>query len=437
MKKTIWDYRPEEVIGLFREHVDAVLVADAETDEYRAFFRKGVFTDLISERGTYSELIEALWFHLSESQEKITENYHVFVPSYGKFTGKVSKRLRLTVDGQDTPVIAQMTVYPVAESQYLFLLDEMDNSEYLQESATSKKVDTIQSSFLFSMFFDLGRNTTSSLSVTEISDDTVHAEISYSDWRHMIVNMFGPDDQALFLERTDPEYLKKNFTPGKTSSYDCMMMNLEGKFIWVKLIFSRVETTNEDDYRFVFMVQNIHENLMELFGELKKYEQLALTDSMTGLFNHGRMETEISNAIESIKKQEERSFLLFTDIDFFKNINDRYGHAAGDRALRTFAEVITGQISGKKAVAGRWGGEEFLIVCYGEDPGEIRALAENLRAQVEKTDFPEVGHFTCSVGMTALRADDTVKDAFERVDRALYQAKNAGRNRIMAADEGL
>lgn len=432
--KTIWDYTPDDLVGIIRDHVDAVLVADAEVNEYRAFIRNGIFEKVIGESGKYTELIETLWFHFSESQEKITEKYHVFLPSYGRFSGKISKRVRLHSDGSDAPSIVQMSVYPIDENRYIMLFDELDNSEYQQEFETNKKVDTIQNSFLFSMFFDLVRDTTSSLNVTEISDDTVHAEISYSNWRNMIVNMIGSDDQALFLEKTDPEYLKKNFLPGKTSSFDCLMQNLEGKYIWVKLIFSRVETTNEDDYRFVFMVQNIHENSMELFSTLKKYEHLALTDSLTGLFNHGRMETELSNAIEELKKQEQQAFLLFTDIDFFKSINDQYGHAAGDQALRSFAGLISAQLKDRKAVAGRWGGEEFLAVHYDSDPQAILALAEDLRGKVENTEFPLVGHFTCSIGITALNAADTPKEAFERVDRALYRAKESGRNRIVCAE---
>ena len=431
---TIWDYTLEELTGLVRDHVDAVLAADAETNEYRAFVRKGIFEKLIGEQGKYTDLIETLWFHLSESREKITENYHVFLPSYGKFSGKISKRIRLTADESHHSAVAQMTVYPIAENRYVILLDELDNSEYQQEFETSAKVDTIQNSFLFSMFFDLVRDTTSSLSVTEISDETVHAEISYSSWRQMIVNMIDADDQALFLERTDPEYLKRNFYPGKTSSFDCLMQNLEGKYIWVKLIFSRVETTNEEDYRFVFMVQDIHENFMELFSTLKKYEHLALTDSLTGLFNHGRMETELSNAIESMKKKEQHASLLFMDIDYFKNINDQRGHAAGDQALKAFAGIIKEQIRAKKAVAGRWGGEEFLIVCYEADPEGIHTLAEGIRQQVEKTDFPEAGHFTCSIGTTGLKTEDTPKSAFERADKALYLAKEQGRNGVMSAD---
>ena len=431
--KSIWEYTVDDLIGLIREHVDAVLIADAETNEYRSFIHKGVFKKLIGDQGKYTELIKTLWFHLGESQEKITDNYMVFLPSYGKFSGKISKRVRMTEAESGNPFIAQMTVYPLAENRYVILMDALDDSEYQREHEVSKKVNTIQNSFLFSMFFDLSRDTTSSLSVTEISDETVHADIPYSGWRNMIVNMFRPEDQGLFLERTDPEYLKKHFAPGATSSFDCLMQNLEGKFIWVKLIFSRVETTNADDYRFVFMVQNIHENSMELFSTLKKYENLALTDSLTGLYNHGRMETEISNALEGLKRQQRPALLLFADIDYFKTINDQRGHAAGDKALRNFANLISEQIGGKEAVAGRWGGEEFLIVCYDTDAESAGALAEELRKKVETADFEDAGHFTVSIGVAEMKAEDTPAAAFDRVDKALYQAKEAGRNRVVAA----
>ena len=114
-----------------------------------------------------------------------------------------------------------------------------------------KKTDTIQNSYLFSMYVDLIKNTTNSVNVAEISTDSINYDVSYSDWRNMIVNMFLPDDQATFMERTNPEYLKQNLKPGKTTSFDCQMKNLEGVFIWVKLIFSRVKT-NDEEFEFVF-----------------------------------------------------------------------------------------------------------------------------------------------------------------------------------------
>jgi len=277
------------------------------------------------------------------------------------------------------------------------------------------------------MYIDLVQNTTSSISITEISDETVNSSISYTDWRMMIVNMIGPDDQKLFLERSDPEYLKANFVPGRTSSFDCLMMNLEGKYIWVKLIFSRAETRYDDDYRFVFMVQNIHENTVELMDELKKYEEMASKDPLTNLYNHGRMETELKNAMDYRKKQGAVSVMIL-DIDYFKNVNDTFGHSVGDVTLKYFARELLDYVKDKNAAVGRWGGEEFVIVGYDRSISSMAEMAEEVREIVFSTDFPVVGQITCSIGVTELGENDSSDDTFNRMDKALYQAKTDGRN---------
>ncbi len=319
-------------------------------------------------------------------------------------------------------------VYPVGDERYIFIMNELDSSENVRENATQKKVSTIQNTYLFSMYIDLADDSTSSLNISEISEDAVHATISYSEWRMMIVNMIGQDDQKLFLERTDPEYLKKNFIPGRTSSFDCLMMNLEGKYIWVKLIFSRAQTTNEDDYRFVFMVQNIHEDSVKLFDELKKYEELALTDALTEVYNHGRVETEIRNALDSRKKYDKKVSTLILDIDHFKNVNDTFGHSVGDNILKHFASLVKDYVKDDGAVVGRWGGEEFVVVYYDLDFAEVQNKAEGLRDSIENTDFPGVGKVTCSIGLTEMTKADSVESAFERMDKAMYNAKSEGRN---------
>ena len=341
VEKALEDYSVEDIPELIKGYVDAVVVADYELNKYRSIFRKGMFENFLDDEGSYHDLIEKLVFHFYESNEKITEDYRVFLSSYGEFQGKYSRRIKLRLEDDSQPHMIQMSVYPLTDQKkYLFIMDELDDNEYEEEYSTTKKVNTIQNTFLFSMYIDLVHDTTSSISITEISDETVNASIKYSDWRFMIVNMIWPEDQDQFLRRTDPEYLKKNFTPGRTASFDCMMQNLEGKYIWVKLIFSRAETNNEDDYRFVFMVQNIHDNSVELLSALKKYEELALTDSLTGVYNHGGIETELYNAINKRQKSEESVSLMMLDLDYFKKVNDTYGHSAGDITLKTFSKII-------------------------------------------------------------------------------------------------
>ena len=285
MGKNITDYTVEDIVQFIKGNIDALLLVDAQTDTYKTVIKRGMFTNFIDEEGSYKDLIEKLWFHFNGTFDKITEDYQVFIPTYGKFSGKYSRKLKLDSNGELHAV--QMTIYPVEENYYLIIFDELDNSEYMKDFLTNEKVTTIQNTYLFSMYVDLVKDSTSSISITEISDETVHSELKYTDWRMMIVNMIWPDDQPMFLERTDPEYLKKNLLPGRTSSFDCLMQNLEGKFIWVKLIFSRAETVNADeDFRYVFMVQDIHEDSVQLMSTLKKYEELASKDTLTDVFNH-------------------------------------------------------------------------------------------------------------------------------------------------------
>ena len=431
VEKALEDYSVEDIPELIKGYVDAVVVADYELNKYRSIFRKGMFENFLDDEGSYHDLIEKLVFHFNESNEKITEDYRVFLSSYGEFQGKYSRRIKIRLEDDSQPHMIQMSVYPLTDQKkYLFIMDELDDNEYEEEYSTTKKVNTIQNTFLFSMYIDLVHDTTSSISVTEISDDTVNASIKYSDWRFMIVNMIWPEDQDQFLRRTDPEYLKKNFTPGRTASFDCMMQNLEGKYIWVKLIFSRAETNNEDDYRFVFMVQNIHDNSVELLSALKKYEELALTDSLTGVYNHGGIETELYNAINKRQKSEESVSLMMLDLDYFKKVNDTYGHSAGDITLKTFSKIIKDYVSEENAAVGRWGGEEFVIIAYGRSADQFYEMAEQLRKKVEEYEFPEIGHISCSIGVTELKKDDNFDDAFNRLDKAMYTSKNEGRNKV-------
>ena len=421
-------YTLEKALDHIKQCADAIVIVDESTDRYRTMKKQGVFEKLLNETGSYKELFQKLWFHFNYSEESITENYHVFIPLLGKFSGKYSKRLQLMNEGVNFTI--QMTIYPLEDSvHYIFLLDELGKDVTDEETFTDKKVNTIQNTYLFSMYVDLVKDTTSSISITEVSDEAMdNSKISYSAWRMMIVNMIWPDDQPLFLERSDPEYLKKNIAPGRTSSFDCQMQNLNGEYIWVKLIFSRAETKNVDDFRFVYMVQNIHENAVELMSTLKKYEVLASKDTLTGLYNHGRIETEIMNAVEDFKKTDDSVSMMILDIDYFKRVNDEFGHAVGDMTLTHFADLMSGFCNDYECCVGRWGGEEFVAVFYKMDKESLFKAAEQLREKVMNEKFNRVGQITCSIGVTGVDSKDTASDVFERMDRALYKAKADGRN---------
>ncbi|MBP5568201.1 MAG: GGDEF domain-containing protein [Treponema sp.] len=430
------DYTKETVSNLLFEKIDAIIIVDVNEDKYRTIKKNGLFETFLQEEGNYKSLVEKLWFHFSNKSDKIADDYHVFIPMIGQFKGKYVDRIKISID--DKIHLIQISIYPLDEiqSKYMFLMDELDNSESLREFLTDKKIDTIQSSFLFSMYVDLVKDIAYSINVTEISSNPQSYDLKYTDWRMMIVNMIWPDDQKLFLERTDPEYLKNNLTPGQTTSFDCQMKNLEGVFIYVKLIFSRANTSNNDDFRFVFMVQDIHENSIKLFDTLRKYEELASKDPLTSIFNHGRIETEIRNAIDRFNTKGHIASFMMLDIDYFKKVNDEFGHSVGDQVLKQFVKEVNDFLEPYDIKMGRWGGEEFVCVCYNMDINQIHKIADELREKIAGVEFEKCGKLTCSVGLTDITAGDTAEIVFDRVDKSMYEAKTNGRNCVVIKKAG-
>ncbi len=165
----------------------------------------------------------------------------------------------------------------------------------------------------------------------------------------------------------------------------------------------------------------------------------ARTDSLTGVLNHraliGRLEQELSRA----RRSEQCLSVLFLDVDHFKEINDSYGHDAGDAVLREVSRLVKGTLRAEDTV-GRYGGEEFVILLPGAERQESLGIAERIRATIAAHSFTGTGG--ASVGMTVSLgvatypdAGGTQADLLRSADRALYQAKRLGRNRVSVAPE--
>jgi diguanylate cyclase (GGDEF)-like protein len=122
------------------------------------------------------------------------------------------------------------------------------------------------------------------------------------------------------------------------------------------------------------------------------------------------------------------------DIDNFKAVNDRLGHQAGDRILADVARLLRDGL-GADGTVGRWGGEEFILVCPGDDEAAAAARAETLRQTLAAHRFADVGRTTASFGVAAWRPGDRVEDIVGRADAALYGAKRDGRNRVRTSEE--
>jgi diguanylate cyclase (GGDEF)-like protein len=170
----------------------------------------------------------------------------------------------------------------------------------------------------------------------------------------------------------------------------------------------------------------------ELQSEKEKYRRLSTLDALTRVLNrHG-----IEAFVEGLRASESRCSVILIDLDHFKAINDHRGHHMGDRVLRTVGEILKSHTRHTDGL-GRWGGEEFILVCPGASLSSAADLAEKLRHRILQTNFipedPLV--ITASFGVAVAQSGQSFEDAFRQADQALYLAKNRGRNCVVAATD--
>jgi two-component system cell cycle response regulator len=165
--------------------------------------------------------------------------------------------------------------------------------------------------------------------------------------------------------------------------------------------------------------------------------EAAITDALTGLHNRRYMESHLKKLVEQASARGKQLSVLVLDIDYFKSINDTYGHDCGDDVLREFAIRVRKSIRGID-LACRIGGEEFVVVMPETDMAVAATVAERLRRKIAAEPFPlDQGRrtidVTISIGIAALEAShDTAAQLLKRADQALYRAKRNGRNRVVA-----
>ncbi len=155
--------------------------------------------------------------------------------------------------------------------------------------------------------------------------------------------------------------------------------------------------------------------------------EMARTDKLTGLYNRAKFDEVLAYELSRNKRVHHPFGLALIDIDFFKLVNDNFGHHAGDDFLIEIAQLIQNNIR-ETDILMRWGGEEFALICLGTDLTGISTLMENIRKKVEQHHFVKVGKKTISAGVTIYRENDTQTTILTRADEALYLAKNSGRN---------
>jgi diguanylate cyclase len=193
---------------------------------------------------------------------------------------------------------------------------------------------------------------------------------------------------------------------------------------------ARVSAQLDRTQRMRVRVTDLEREIHGLHKSLQEEQSLRMIDALTGIPNRAAYDDRIRHEFMRWQRENAPVSVLAWDIDRFKEINDAYGHSAGDKVLRVIAQHLAHHVRGTDFVA-RYGGEEFVMILIGTDATHASQTADKIRAGIETMGF----HFhnkpvavTASCGITTFHGDDTPETIFDRADRALYRAKDSGRN---------
>ncbi|MCC5856378.1 MAG: diguanylate cyclase [Idiomarina sp.] len=186
-------------------------------------------------------------------------------------------------------------------------------------------------------------------------------------------------------------------------------------------------------YRFVQRLKRKNEQLEDLRAKLQssntELEYISTHDPLIDLFNRHHFYSEMQRRTE----HSDETCVLVIDLDHFKQVNDEFGHGAGDESLKLFAALLREHVRDSDVVA-RWGGEEFVVLCPHTSPTAAKGLAERLLEVVRKDCRIQGKPITCSIGGAQLIENEDINQCLERADQALYVAKAEGRDRFHWAD---
>ena len=196
-------------------------------------------------------------------------------------------------------------------------------------------------------------------------------------------------------------------------------------------IVSQKELISLTYSRWAMLMKEYHEELTEINSMLedknKEYAQMASTDSLTGLYNRHKFTELYLSSYETMTQRQNEMSLILLDIDYFKKINDTHGHNAGDNVLVQVSHALLKTLRNIDVVC-RWGGEEFVILLPTASLEQATYLAEKLRVYIQDLDLDKLGQISASFGVTLVKEGDDMEDVVDRADKALYLAKESGRN---------
>ncbi|MDF1535065.1 MAG: sensor domain-containing diguanylate cyclase [bacterium] len=225
--------------------------------------------------------------------------------------------------------------------------------------------------------------------------------------------------------------LHEVLTDGQPREQDLYLHHRDGHRLPVSV---RVSPITDDGGRIIGAVEIFSDNSIHVANQrrIDELEQLALLDTLTRIGNRRYLEMTLESKLAETARYNTQIAIFFMDIDNFKDINDTWGHDAGDEVLKVVSRTLNGVIR-PMDILGRWGGEEFIAATTNINRGTARSIGERFRKLIERSSVPVNDQritFTITVGATIARPDDDLASIVKRADQQMYKAKRAGKNRV-------
>lgn len=235
-----------------------------------------------------------------------------------------------------------------------------------------------------------------------------------------LYEIIHPDER-----RTIRKLFRHFLIDGVSVSLEFRCLDKNGKYLWLEVLLNKADSTYSDGNFATFSCRDI--DLRKKNEEI--INNMSLTDPLTGLKNRRFLDGVIEKEMARSTRYNLKMSIVIIDLDFFKHINDTYGHPAGDSVLVRVSKVISETIRSSDIPA-RLGGEEFLILLPDTSLYGAFSVAEKIRKNIEAVSHPEATFVTASFGVAERYENESVNDLYKRADNALYLAKERGRNRV-------
>ncbi|WKY47624.1 diguanylate cyclase [Eubacteriaceae bacterium ES3] len=255
------------------------------------------------------------------------------------------------------------------------------------------------------------------------------------------VEMWGYDSQEEILGRNVMEFVHESYLEKAiyfisemlrghlTGAAEYLMIKKDGSHFYSEANANILRDKDGNPTGILYIERDVTER-HQMEDEMK---EMIHKDQLTGLYNRRKIDEVLIDNEHSMTESRLLSVIM-VDIDFFKKVNDEHGHLIGDEVLIAVSRLLEEGIR-HMDVLGRWGGEEFIIICPDTDLSGAHQLAEKLRLKIADYEFEAVGKKTCSFGVAQLKEGETVDDVLSRSDSALYLAKEMGRNRVITEEK--